>query len=509
MIRSMFTAINALYVHQEFMDVVSDNLANVNTPGFKSSYMSFKNQFAQTLSTGAAPTTNLGGINPIQVGLGAVMGTVSPVFTAGPLESTGRQLDLAISGEGFFVYGEGTTPMYSRDGNVQMDSQGYLVNGSTGARVQGWQANLTTQTLDVGAPLTGIRIPIDSSVALQTTKATVTGNLDVTSNTVDPTWTPINPASSPRAMNAGEKALGSYSTTFGVYDSLGNLQNITLEFVRVSATGSTSAGSPVDYGNGSGSPIQYWTVHLIGVSGSPTSVSATITTGSGTSGSVVDLLNGYPGLGLTNSGSGVSVSQNDFYKDYPALAIGTGETAHSPIGGIKFNQYGQIDYGSQQLTLTLGGGAGASSRNVTIDLSGLTMLNSPSTVAANDQNGLPGGNLTGFNISDVDGKIYGVYSNGSQRIIGQFALATFSNPSGLFREGNNMYGVGLNSGLARVSTPGSGDKGSIQSGYREGSNVDMSREFANMILAQRGFEASTRLITTSDQMLQQLVNLGK
>ena len=137
MIRSMFTAINALFVHQEYMDVVADNLANVNTPGFKASYMSFKDQFAQTLRTGAAPADNLGGINPIQIGLGAVMGTVSPVFTQGALQSTGRNLDLAIQGDGFFVYGNSVTGnTYSRDGNLLMDSEGYLVNASTGARVQ-------------------------------------------------------------------------------------------------------------------------------------------------------------------------------------------------------------------------------------------------------------------------------------------------------------------------------------------------------------------------------------
>jgi flagellar hook protein FlgE len=501
MIRSMFTAINALYVHQEFMDVVSDNLANVNTPGFKSSYMSFKNQFAQTLSTGAAPTTNLGGINPIQVGLGAVMGTVSPVFTPGPLESTGRQLDLAIAGEGFFIYNNGTTPQYSRDGNVQMDSEGYLVNGSTGARVQGWQSDLATQKLDTTAALTGIRIPVDSSVALQTTKVSVTGNLDVNTNTKDPKWI-ADPVTSGSVIDPASASLGSYATTFGIYDSLGNLQNITLTFQRLSSTGSLNDNSGLNLQTGTGSPVQYWTVHLTGVSspsGSPAHIIADSVNAKG-----IDLMGAAYGL---SSGSAANVDAYNFDTKYPALDISGG--GHSPISGIKFNEFGQIDYGTQNLTLTIDGGAGAATRQVTIDLSSLTMLNSPSTVAANDQNGLPGGGLTGFNISDVDGKIYGVYSNGSQRVIGQFGLASFSNPSGLVREGNNVYSVGLNSGLARISPPGSGDKGSIQSGYREGSNVDMSREFANMILAQRGFEASTRLITTSDQMLQQLVNIGK
>lgn len=495
MIRSMFTSINALYVQQQYMDVVSDNLANVNTPGFKSSYMSFKNQFAQTLSTGSSPTTGLGGINPVQVGLGAILGTVTPVFTSGALESTGRELDLAIEGEGFFIYQDGQTPYYSRDGNIQVDSEGYLVNGSTGARLQGWQADLTTQNLDTTGALTGISIPIDSAVALQTTDVTITGNLNVTSNAIDPAW---NLSSGSYVLAPDSDALGSYSTTFGIYDSLGNMQTITLTFERVSTTGSLNDGSDFAMVNDTGaSPVQYWTVHVTDISGSPTSLRQ-VTSG----GSVIDLL---PAL----SGSAIPNSDYDFDTLYPALEITTGDPNHSPISGIKFDEYGQISYSGQNLTLEIGGEPGAATRTVTFDLSGLTMLSSDSSVAASDQNGLPGGGLTGFDLSSSDGMIYGVYSNGSQRIIGQIALATFSNPSGLIREGDNYYSVGLNSGLPRIGTPGSGDKGTIQSGYQEGSNVDMSREFANMILAQRGFQASTRMMTVADEMLQELVNIGR
>jgi flagellar hook protein FlgE len=504
----MFTSINALYVQQQYMDVVSDNLANVNTPGFKSSYMSFKSQFSQTLSTGAGPTTNLGGINPMQVGLGAILGSVTPVFTSGALESTGRELDLAIEGEGFFVYKNGDTPYYSRDGNLQVDSEGYLVNGSTGARLQGWQSDITTQELDTTKSTTSIKIPIDSAVAMETTKVTLKGNLDVTSNYTDPQWNTTTGSTTvggstvtttSKVLAADSEALGSYSTTFGIYDSLGNLQDITLTFQRVSTTGSLSDGSTFSKTNdSSGSAVQYWTVHVTGITGSPTLLQQ-VTSG----GSVINLLSNL------STGSSVSTSGSSFDTTYPPLEITTGDTSHSPIGGIKFDENGQICYSAQDLTLNIGGGPGAATRTVTFDLSSLTMLNSTSSVAANDQNGLPGGGLTGFNLSSSDGKIYGVYSNGSQRVIGQIALATFSNPSGLIREGNNEYTIGLNSGLARISTPGTGDKGTIQSGYQEGSNVDMSREFANMILAQRGFEASTRMMTVADTMLQELVNIGK
>lgn len=451
MIRSMFTAINALFVHQQYMDVVADNLANVNTPGFKSSYMSFKDQFAQTLRTGSAPSDEIGGTNPIQVGLGAVMGTVSPVFTQGALQSTGRQLDLAIQGDGFFVYDANGSDVYSRDGNLQMDSMGYLVNGSTGFRIQGWQADLATGQIEAGGPLTGIRIPIDSSVALQTNNVTVVGNLDASANRVAPTGLP------------GESNLGNYSVTFGVYDSLGEMQEITVMFVRTEETGVPATETPLE-----------WEVFWIQDPSVPL----------------------YPKAAFDAANT--------------KLDVEAGENPPGTLTNLTFNEFGQIDFSAQRIVLEdVPGSDGTTPRDITVDLSGMTMLTAPYTVAASSQDGLAGGGLSGFIISDVDGTIYGVYSNGAQRALGQFGMASFNNPAGLFRQGNNTYAVGLNSGLPRVAPPASGDKGTIASGYVEGSNVDMSREFTGMILAQRGFQASSRIINTSDEMLQELVNLKR
>jgi flagellar hook protein FlgE len=460
MIRSMFTAINALYVHQQYMDVVADNLANVNTPGFKSSYMSFKDQFTQTLRTGSGPTENLGGVNPIQIGLGSVMGTISPVFTQGALQSTGRQLDMAIQGDGFFIYDNGLEDVYSRDGNLLMDSEGFLVNASTGYRLQGWQADLNTGELNTGGPLTGIRIPIDSSVALATQNVTVVGNLDAQSNRIAPSNPPL----------AGEAALGNYTITYGVYDTLGEMQEITLQFVR------TEQPDPAD--PASGTPLE-WEVHWMNPPGAPTTA--------------VPLYD-----------------KANFDAAYPILQVTAGENPPGSLANLTFDEYGQIAYSAQTVTLTgVEGSAGTTPRDIVVDLSGMTMLSSPNTVAASYQDGLAGGGLSGFNISDNDGTIYGVYSNGSQRVIGQLSLATFNNAAGLFRSGNNTYAIGLNSGLPRVGPPGTGDKGTVASGYVEGSNVDMSREFTGMILAQRGFQASSRIINASDQMLQELVNLNR
>lgn len=137
------------------------------------------------------------------------------------------------------------------------------------------------------------------------------------------------------------------------------------------------------------------------------------------------------------------------------------------------------------------------------------MLSTASSAALGSQNGLAAGSLLGFNVSANTGEIYGAYSNGDQRLVGQLALAMFVNPAGLVRTGGNNYVAGLNSGEARIGAANAGGRGKIASGYVEGSNVDMSREFSNMILAQRGFQASSRIINTSDSLLQELVNLGR
>jgi flagellar hook protein FlgE len=484
----MFTAINALMVHQQYMDVVSDNLANVNTPGFKASYMSFQDQFAQTLRSGSGPTGALGGVNPIQIGLGSVMGTVSPTFTQGALQSTGRVLDLAIQGDGFFVYDSGQQGnVYSRDGNLLMDSQGYLVNGSSGMRIQGWMAD-SSGTVTAGDTTTGIKIPIDNSVASQTENFYVTGNLNASANRVEG-LPPADP-------------LGSWTVTTGVYDSLGNMVPVTLKYVRSPEADDTP---------------NLWRVYLVNDATQPLGNPDGTTPGEVTVG--------------TDIVYDATDNPNPMLQVYNALDV----TA-TPTDGVVFDSSGQPTPASQVLRFRVAGAPGSAGNDegayaqgliipepnptdplpgdsthqgfpITVSMNGMTMVQADYSAATNSQDGLKGGNLTGFTISDTDGKVYGDYSNGSQRVIGQLALSTFTNPAGLVRQGNNIYSLGLNSGLARIGVPGSGDKGSIASGYSEGSNTDMSREFSSMILAQRGFQASTRIITTADQMLQELVNL--
>ncbi len=409
MLRSMFSAISALNLHQTYMDVVANNLANVNTYGYKASRVTFQDQFSQTLWNGAGPTENLGGINPAQIGLGVRLGAVSPNFTQGMLQNTNRNTDIAIQGDGFFIYNNGITNLYSRDGSLEIDSEGYLVNGSTGTRIQGWMANVVNNiaTVDTGMPITALQLPLGATLAQQTQNATLFGNLD-------------------SSQSVGYQ----YPVTLGVYDSLGDLHSVTVEFELTNKATNT------------------WT--------------------------------------WTATGTDVS---------------GTGT--------VSFDTNGQSQTASGTIHIAASSSGGAADFDVTLDMSRLTQLASDTDLSMTYQDGLAAGSFSSFFVTPQTGEIYGVYSNGMQRLIGQLALASFVNPSGLERVGNNMFMVGSNSGDPAVGAAGTGARGTLAAGYLEGSNVDLGQEFTNMIIAQRGFQSSSRVITTSDEMLLELVNLKR
>lgn len=405
MLRSMFTAISSLNLHQSYLDVIANNLANANTTGYKANRVLFQDQFSQLLSPGAAPGDTIGGINPTQIGLGLQLGHISSTFTQGALQSTGRNLDLSIQGDGFFVYNGGSGTFYSRDGATTLDAEGYFVNGSTGWRLQGWTAN-DAGVVDTNLPPTDMQINTDRTIASATSEATLTGNIDAQTATGD-----------------------TVDTSMGVYDSLGNLYTVSVQFTRTAA--STWGWSITDPANASGS------------------------------------------------------------------------------GTITFDDAGQFTASTGgPIAMTLTNGA-TTPMNITPDFSGLTSLRAASDAAVSSQNGLPTGSVSDVYIAPNDGAIFLVYSNGMREQVGQVALANFSNPSGLIHVGHTAFQQGLNSGEPQVGVGGSNGRGLIASGYLESSNVDMAQEFTNMILAQRGFQASSRVITTSDEILQELVNLKR
>jgi flagellar hook protein FlgE len=414
MIQAMYSGITGMKAFKTQLDVIGNNIANVNTTAYKAESISFQEMLTQTIKAASAPSSGSGGVNPSQVGLGVAVGSINIDNTQGSKTATGKGADLAVDGNGYFVLSNGDSIAYTRDGSFGLDSQYNLVSSSTGMKVLGWQADLTTGELDTSKAITGgsgIHIPVGGlSVAKQTSGVTLAGNLDA-------------------SADEGAK----YSTQFDIYDSLGITHQVKITFTR-QADDST------------------WGYEVT----SP-DASATIAT-----------------------------------------------------GNITFDSNGYSVLDSIDLSMTLADSNGSVSPLVlSIDVSGLSQLNAAtSSINMSYQDGLALGTLESYSI-DSNGLIVGTFTNGSSRTLGQIALAGFNNPAGLDRVGSNLLMESPNSGSATISVPGTNGIGSISSGYLEASNVDLANEFANMIVAQRGFQANSRIITTSDEVLQELVSLKR
>ncbi len=424
MIQSMFSGASGLRAHQTQMDVIGNNISNINTVGFKASRAEFKAALSRTLRGGSAPGAGVGGTDPVQVGLGVSVGNIGTIQTQGSLQYTGKPLDIAIEGGGFFVLGDGVGQYFTRDGSMTVDANGSLVTtGSTGYRVMGWSANPTTGIIDSASTPGEIRLPLGQwALARQTSEVTYAGNLDV-----------------------GTADGGTYSTKREIFDSLGKAYDLTVTFTKQPVAGTDNV-------------TWTWTATAT----DPTTKEE-VGTFSGTSGNT-----------------------------------------------ITFDQSGKvISGGTPSTTLTLSNPGGANATlNLALDFTSLTSLAGTSSAVPTNQNGLPLGTLNSYTI-DPSGVIIGTFSNGMTQSIAQIALADFTNPGGLSRIGGNIFSQSANSGLPQIGTPASGGRGKLSSGYLEMSNVDLSIEFTNMIIAQRGFQANSRIITTSDEMLQDLISLKR
>lgn len=413
MMRSMFSAISGLRNHQTFMDVVGNNIANVNTTGFKGSRVTFQDILNQTLRGASSPQADRGGTNGAQVGLGMLLGSIDTVQTQGNLQSTSKLTDLAIQGDGFFVLNDGTRNIYTRDGAFDIDTQSRLINPATGATVMGWQADAAGAVNTAGA-LSAITIPTGAGMLGQPTSSlSFSGNLD-----------------------SATAAAGAVTATVPVYDSLGNRHDMTLTLTKTATNNEWSF--------------------------SYTTTDPTVTIAGGATGT---LTFDNTGRLLTNSATGTPLA-------------------------LTFNN------GAAPVSIADGG-----------DFAGLTQLNSTSDVKTTTD-GSAAGNLTSFAIGP-NGEITGIYSNGQTRLIAQVALATFANPGGMEKLGGNSYGPSASSGQAQLGAPEVGGRGRIASGFLEMSNVDLAQQFTSMIMSQRGFQANSRVITASDEMLQDLVNLKR
>ncbi len=401
MLRSMFSAISGLKAHQTKMDVTGNNIANVNTAGFKGSQAQFQDTLSQVLANAGSAQPGIGGTNPAQVGLGVKVAGITTNFQQGAAQLTNRQTDMMISGDGFFVVSKGGEQLYSRAGAFSFDALGQLVTPD-GGLVQGWAAD-GTGAIDLNSPLSALRLPVSTLMGAQATAAaTYEGNLPFDA----PVGTTLN-------------------RQIDVFDGTGAPHSLNLGFTRT-ATGWNIAGS---------------------IAGTTSTQTGTVTFN--TDGSINTLA----------------------FAAMPADAV----------------------VGTQAIA---------------IDLTALTGFSGLETVTAADQNGRAAGGLQSFAINS-DGTLIGSFSNGLKQAIGRVALGNFANPSGLEKSGSSLYRPTVNSGDAQVGVAGAGGRGILSGGSLEMSNVDLSAEFTNLIVAQRGFQANSRVITTSDELLQELVNLKR
>ncbi|MCC6729246.1 MAG: flagellar hook protein FlgE [Chthonomonadales bacterium] len=577
MLQAMFSGVSGLQAHQLKMSVIGNNIANVNTYGFKSGRVSFQDQLAQMLRPATAPSDTAGGLNPAQVGLGVSLGSIDTIETQGNLQTTGKGSDLAIQGSGFFAVTDGSAVEYTRDGSFDLDSTGAIVNQSTGRRLLGYAADASGH-VDTGVPITAasvLTVPIgqlgsaraterihfvgnlDAAAAVHSTAVTYSGNLSsaaaaddsvsVTSTVYDTLGNPhevqvtlSNPASGPAGAGVPAGASYAWDATVAIdgtesYQSSAGKSRLYLVAGRwqlADATGQP-AGSSIALDGGAGANHG----PRIPGAGGAGPVSIRLDLGGATAVAGASSLAGEAdGSTGTNPAWGTSIRTFDSlgiehliafrYTRVPLegapppgatsqwnwVATENGqEVASSATAGnspLFFNPAGQIVAGSSQTAVISPSGQAVPPFTVSLDYQDLTQRAGDANAAATYQDGYAAGALNSFTISS-DGVVTAVYSNGQSRALGQVAMAAFANPGGLAKVGNNLLRETSNSGVPQIGVPDQSGRGKIVPGFLEMSNVDLSGEFTNLIVTERGFQANTRIISVVDDLLQEVINLKR
>ncbi|HUA63503.1 MAG TPA: flagellar hook protein FlgE [Verrucomicrobiae bacterium] len=419
MFTSFSTALSALSATSTAIDVVGNNLANMNTPGFKTSQVEFQDLVTQSLGAGLGDT---------QVGFGTGTPLTVRQFTQGAIQTSSGTLDAAVQGDGFFVVNDASgNTLYTRAGNFQTNSSGDLMT-DTGDYVQGWTTlDPTTGAVDTNGPVGNIVVPV-GSLKPPTTTTTMSASLNLNSN-------------------AAADSTSAFSDTVQVYDSLGSSHVLTINFQKTGAnTWSYDVTVPGQDVSG-------------GTAGTPFDT--------GASGSLTFNANGQ----LTDppAGSPIAVS-------IPGLSDGANDL------NITWNLYDSSGSGL------------------------ITQFGQASSPSASTQNGSPAAELDHVGLAN-GGQILAEYTDGTQVVVGQVALASIRNPSTLIAMGQNNYQLSELTATPSVGVPGTGGRGTIQGAAIEASTVDIATEFTNLIVYQRGYEANAHVVTTADTLSQDTINL--
>jgi len=424
MLTSLQTAISGMKSNGTFISVIADNIANMNTVGFKKTTLTFGDILSASI-TGVSGSA--------QIGRGALVQKVSPLFTQGPLETTENSLDMAIDGNGFFIVRDTGASYYTRSGRFDIDNEGYIVNAS-GLRLQGYLADatgrITGQTGD-------LQLLATQTPSRMTSRAMYFVNLNGYEEIQTAPFDIVG-------ANNDEVVNYSHSATMRVYDSQGGAHHVTIYYTKVADN--------------------TWDIRYV----------------------YEDVLNPGQLMQAEDSGALGSPAVNTLYFDeFGALVSVTGNPP-------------QFYFGTNV----------SQPQAITFDHSRNMQHKSPFAQLDNDQDGYASGSLERLIVSG-NGEMTGIFSNGQARFIGQVALAKFIAPTELLKIGWNLYSESNKSGQPIVSAPATSGLGDVVSNTVELSNVDLAQEFVNLITAQRGFQANSRIVTTTDELLAEVVNLKR
>jgi flagellar hook protein FlgE len=439
---NLHTASSGLNVSATSMSIIGDNIANVNTIGFKRSRASFADSFPNSVAYTHGP---------VQIGTGAYVGKTSSLFGQGALQASGNALDMGLNGNGFFTVREGNSLYYTRNGEFFLDSDGYLTN-TAGLKVQGYTANGSGY---IQPTLGDLQVAVGSVSSEATTEVIMTANLDADS---DNTTTPVGSMSLDGLTETIDSVTqaADYSTSISIYDSLGAKHDLTICFEKDAATNT-------------------WNYYV-----------------------------------LTDAGE----------LDDPSSIGYTDEYAFSVASGtLTFNTDGELSGFTQNNTslVTSWNWTGASAQDITYDFgldtsnnptnnAALTQLASESTVTSIDQDGASVGHLSTLEVRS-DGTIVGIYDNGQDINMGQVTIAIFDTSDGLERIGSNLFRAHRIPGEPSFGVAGEGGRADVFGANLETSNVDIEDEFINMITAQRSYQANSRVLSSTNELLRELVNL--
>lgn len=537
MMNALSSAVSGLKSEQTALDVIANNIANVNTTGYKSQTVTFSDLLSQTISAASGATSTTGSVNAKQVGLGTGIASTDTDMSVGSPSTTSNSTDVALTGAGYLIAQTGTKGDYefTRDGSLSVDANGNLT--VDGYEVCGWEAFTLdsdgNKVYTTSGAVEPINVYSDSysnnkkvMAATETTSAKVTGNLKSTADVG---------TSATGLKNLGTTSITSpdASTTIDVYDEQGNKTEVTVDLKKCYTDNSTTSW--------------YWTASATNTTISPSSGYIAFGSDGKMVNSVTPLTTAISSAGCGYGNSSMTVSTGLTTGTYTvqvatdATASGTYDitltdpagktyTTTSTTGAATFTTSSgtvtlaapsTLSTGTATFTVTAGTPVtfdskptitvtsttnGTAAVPVTMDLSSLTSTGATSSPTAT-ADGNAAGTMTGSYSISTDGTISASYSNGLKESVGQIALAVFSNASGLEKVGDNFYAQSTSSGDYSTAVAGTNGSGTMKSYALEQSNVDLAGQFSSMMVSQRAYQANSKVISTASSMLQSLISM--